>query len=70
MWGLREAQETDMPCRQAAGFVVAGDGKRTVMHRDRCCVFPSGAPWVERLGVFLSPRGPAFDGGCAGRSDT
>jgi hypothetical protein len=29
MWGLREAQETDMTCRQAAGLVVAGCGKRT-----------------------------------------
>ena len=29
VWGLREAQETDMTCRQAAGLVVAGGGKRT-----------------------------------------
>jgi hypothetical protein len=70
MWGLREAQETDMTCRQAAGLVVAGDGKRTVMHPHRDCVFPSGAPWFERSGAFLSPRGPGFDRGCAGHSDT
>ena len=37
---------------------------------DWCCVFPSGAPWFLLLGAFLSPRGPGFDRGCAGHSDT
>jgi hypothetical protein len=36
VWGLRVGQETDKTCRQIAGLEVAGDGKRTVMHRDRC----------------------------------
>jgi hypothetical protein len=54
-----------MTCRQAAGF-----GSCWGRQEDRCWVCPSGAPWLKRLGAFLSPRGPGFDRGCAGHSDT